>query len=82
MIWKYKLKVFNSKKEGFLIMGIIFVIGIVWDFIAVSRGYWTFHSPHVLSFRIGLIPLEEYLLFLVVPLWFIVFYKVIHEKRR
>ena len=78
ILWKSKIKVFNSKKEAVTVLGIFFLVGIVCDSIAVWRGYWTFQN--VLSFRLGFLPLEEYIFFIVLPLWIIIFYKAMHEN--
>ena len=65
--WKFKIKVYNSTKQAFIITLAFLIIGVAADSFAVWRGYWTFHTPYVLNFTIGLLPLEEYLLFLVAP---------------
>ena len=80
MIWRYKLKLFNSKKHGWIVLGVVFLLIILWDSVAVYRGYWSFHSPHILKYRLGLLPLEEYFLAFIVPWWIVVFYKTIEKK--
>ncbi|MGV8152303.1 MAG: lycopene cyclase domain-containing protein [Candidatus Nanoarchaeia archaeon] len=77
-LWKGKIKLFNSKKEAILTLGILFIIGVACDSIAVARGYWIFDN--VFKFRLGYLPLEEYLFFLVLPIWVIIVYKFINKK--
>jgi len=78
ILWKCNLKIFNSKKEAITIVGFLFLVGVLCDSIAVWRGYWIFEN--VFSFRLGFLPIEEYLFFLVLPLWVIIFYSLIHKK--
>jgi len=78
ILWKSHLKIFSSKKEALVIIGLLFIVGVICDSIAVWRGYWVFDN--VFSFRFGFLPLEEYLFFLVLPLWVIIIYKFIHRK--
>ena len=77
--WKFKIKVYNSTKQAFVITLAFLIIGVAVDSFAVWRGYWSFHSPYVLNFTIGLLPLEEYLLFLVAPLFGITVYKALQK---
>jgi lycopene cyclase domain-containing protein len=39
----------------------------VWELYAVARGHWTYDAAQVLPPRIGGMPVEEVLFFLVVP---------------
>jgi len=38
----------------------------VWDVMVTSRGHWSFSEAHTLPFRLGLLPIEEWLFFPVV----------------
>jgi len=78
ILWKCNLKIFHSKKEAVIIIGLLFLVGVICDSIAVWRGYWVFEN--VFSFRLGFLPIEEYLFFLILPLWVIIIYKLIHKK--
>jgi lycopene cyclase domain-containing protein len=78
ILWKSKIKLFKSKKEAVIIIGILFIVGVICDSIAVWRGYWIFDN--VFSFRLGFLPFEEYLFFLILPLWVIILYRFMHEK--
>lgn len=78
ILLRYNLKIFNSKKEAVLTLGLLFIMGVICDSIAVWREYWVFQN--VFQFRIFLLPIEEYLFFIVLPLWAIIIYKLIHNK--
>jgi lycopene cyclase domain-containing protein len=77
--WKFKIKVYNSIKEGFIITVLFLIIGVIVDSFAVWRGYWAFYEPYVLGIYIGFLPLEEYLLFLVAPFFGITMYKLFQK---
>lgn len=51
-----------------IVIGILFVIGIVWDWIAVDHGVWTFFSGELIGIFIGILPLEEYIFIAFVSL--------------
>jgi lycopene cyclase domain-containing protein len=78
--WKFKIKLYNSFKEGFIITVLFLIMGVIADSFAVWRGYWAFYEPYVLGIYIGFLPLEEYLLFLVAPFFGITFYKFLQKK--
>ncbi|MBO1753948.1 lycopene cyclase domain-containing protein [Allobranchiibius sp. CTAmp26] len=44
------------------------LVFIVWDLIGVARGWWTYGGRYLIGVRLGSLPLEEVLFFLVVPL--------------
>lgn len=73
--WKFKIKVYDSTKQAIIITLSFLIVGVLADSFAVWRGYWSFYAPYVLDFKIGLLPLEEYLLFLVAPFFGITVYK-------
>jgi lycopene cyclase domain-containing protein len=77
--WKFKIKVYDSNKQAFLIMLCFLIIGVIADSFAVWRGYWAFYEPYVLGFYIGFLPLEEYVLFLVAPFFGITMYKLFQK---
>jgi lycopene cyclase domain-containing protein len=43
------------------------VVFLAWELYAVAHGHWTYDAAQVLPPRIGGMPLEELLFFLVVP---------------
>jgi lycopene cyclase domain-containing protein len=40
---------------------------VAWDLLAVHIGWWSFDSARILGVRLGALPIEEVLFFLVVP---------------
>lgn len=78
--WKYKVHLYHSAKERFIIVGVFFIVGAVWDYFAITRGHWNFPTSGNSGIFIGPIPLEEYIFFLVIPYWVITTYKVLERK--
>lgn len=78
--WKYKVHIYHTRRERFIITGIIFLVGIAWDYFATWRGHWSFQGPGLIGIRIGWLPIEEFLFILIIPFWAITVYKVLDEK--
>lgn len=57
---------------------ILFVVGIIWDQIAVRLGIWGFSQDKILGNILG-IPIEEYLFIIFVPLLVITIYTLINK---
>ena len=77
---KYHLRLYTSRKERTLIPLIFFVVGCVWDSFAVARGHWSFNVDNLLGIRIGYLPLEEYLFFLVIPYFILTLYAALKKE--
>lgn len=77
---KFKLRLYQSQLERFLIPLFFFIVGTAWDTFAVYNGHWYFNLKNLSGVKIGLLPLEEYLFFLIVPYGIITFYKVLQKK--
>lgn len=77
--WKYKIRLYSSLKERLLTTLIFFIIGVLWDHFAIYRGHWSFGTG-LIGFKIGLMPIEEYLFILIIPFWVLTIYKVIDKK--
>jgi len=45
----------------------VVVVFVLWDAYAVSAGHWTFDPARTTGIRLGTLPLEEVLFFVVVP---------------
>jgi lycopene cyclase domain-containing protein len=41
---------------------------LIWDFYAIAREHWWFDESRVTGLAIGILPLEELLFFIVVPI--------------
>ena len=66
----------------------LLAFGVVWsllvlifDDIAISRGWWVFPSPGMYLGFIGIIPLEEFLFAMIVPYFFVVLWKYLQHKK-
>jgi lycopene cyclase domain-containing protein len=45
----------------------VFVVFTVWDVLAIRAGHWAYDPRQTTGIRIGDVPLEELLFFLVIP---------------
>lgn len=79
LVWKYDLKMFKSWKHGVVTLLGIFLLVIIWDSLAVFYGWWSFSRLGMIGVNIGLLPLEEYTLAVIVPWFVIVFYKFVER---
>ena len=80
MKYKCNTRVYNTKKEAFIISGAIFLVGITWDTFSVWRGYWIFPGHGLVGIKIGLLPIEEYTLFIITPYWLLMFYNYMRSR--
>jgi len=78
--WKYRIKLYSSRKERFLIPLVFLIIGTIWDSFAIWRGHWTFEGPGLVGLTIGLMPVEEYLFALIVPYFILTIYRVLKKE--
>ncbi len=77
---KFHIHLYRNRKERVVAALVFFTIGIVWDTFATWRGHWIFPQENTLGIRIGLLPIEEYLFFLILPFLCITIYKVVDNK--
>jgi len=78
--WKYHIHLYQSRRERIIIPIIFFIIGYIWDILAVYRQHWTFEGPGLIGIKIGLLPLEEYLFFLVIPYFILTLYRFLKRE--
>jgi len=78
--WKYRMKLYNSRRERVIIPLVFFIIGFLWDSFAVYRGHWTFKGSGLIGIKIGVLPLEEYLFFLIIPYFILTVYKALRKE--
>lgn len=77
---QYKLRLFNNTIHLVVVSAMLFLVGVVWDHIAIGRGHWYFGEQYLLGPRIGLMPIEEYGFTLIMPYFVLVLYKWIEKK--
>ena len=75
----FRIRLYHSFKERIIIVGLFFILGITWDFYAVSRGHWKFPGNGILGVYVGNLPIEEYLFFLIMPYFAVTFYKTLEK---
>ena len=78
--WKFRLRLFDSYSQALLVFGSLFAIGVVWDTFSIYRGYWTFNSRFLVGLTVGIMPIEEYLFIIVIPLLTLVIYAMAKKK--
>jgi len=57
-------KTWTQLWRGMLLTGAFF---IEWDIVFTQRGVWSFNNNYIIGYRIGGLPIEEWLFFIVVP---------------
>lgn len=80
MEWKYKVHLYRSQRERVLISLLFFVVGVCWDSFAVFQRHWIFPGDGLIGIKIGLLPIEEFLFFLIMPFWTLTVYKILDRK--
>jgi lycopene cyclase domain-containing protein len=74
------IHLYHNRKERIEILFIFFVIGIIWDNFALWRGDWIYPQEKILGFKIGLMPIEDYLYILIIPYCVLTIYKLFDSK--
>lgn len=77
---QYKIHLYHSRRERFIIVLIFFVIGVIWDSFAIIQGDWVFPQRKLLGITIGVMPLEEYMFILIIPYSILTVYKLLDVK--
>jgi len=67
----------EKRKQMIYSVGVLLIIGIIWDNIGVKLKFWTLHDVHY--WFLGL-PIEEYLFIIFLPLTVIGVYELINKK--
>ena len=58
------------------------VLGILWDYIAIERGWWSYGKEFLLGPSILGIPIEDFLFFIVVPAGAVAVYDLINNPAK
>lgn len=61
-------RVYRSPRRLLTAVLPVFVVLVCWDLLAVARGHWSYDARFVTGVRIGTLPIEELLFFLVIPI--------------
>lgn len=63
IVFLIRYRIFKGMRVRILIYFILaYVIGMIWDYIATTRGHWVFSKEALLGIYIGIIPLEDIIL--------------------
>ncbi|NTU73510.1 lycopene cyclase domain-containing protein [Candidatus Roizmanbacteria bacterium] len=54
---------------------------ILWDMLAVTRGHWWFNSNFITGWKVGYLPIEEVLFFLLIPQACLFIWVALHRFR-
>ena len=76
---KYIKNLFRNSKERIKILGIIFIIGIILDSVAIWRGYWFLSQEKLIGITFGILPLEEILFMAIIPYFVLVMYGILKK---
>ena len=77
---KFRIHLYQSRLERIIIPFFFFIFGTVWDSYAVFNGDWSFNYQNLVGIKIGLLPLEEYLFFMIVPYFILTLYRLLQKK--
>ena len=77
---KFRIHLYQTRKERILITLVFFVIGVAWDSISTIEQTWIYPGRGLVGIWIGVLPIEEYLFSLVVPFWILTVYRVFEAK--
>ncbi len=75
MEWRFRFRLLHSLKERVIVTLHFFILGVAWDTFAVWRHHWAFPGDGLIGIKIGILPLEEYLFFLIMPFFGLTIYK-------
>jgi len=73
----YHEHLFKHLKARIMWALVFLFIGTVWDQYAIPYHHWDFTGKGILGIYIGVIPLEEFLWFLIVPYFCLTVYKTV-----
>jgi hypothetical protein len=57
------------------------ILGVAWDSYAVSAHHWSFDYRYLTSVRLGNLPLEEVLFFVVIPTCSVLTLEAVRRRR-
>lgn len=69
LILSFSKKLDFYKYPARLVLSILlpFILFILWDIFATTRGHWSFNPLYTVGFKIFGLPIEEILFFIVIP---------------
>lgn len=69
LVLSFSRKIKFFKHPARLVQSVLFPLSVflLWDYIAVLRGHWSFNEKYVSGIYILNLPIEEILFFIVIP---------------
>jgi lycopene cyclase domain-containing protein len=71
----------RARRAALAILPVLVVFG-VWDAIAIARHEWSFAGRYVTGVRVGSLPLEELVFFVVIPLCTLLTFEAVRTLTR
>ena len=59
----------------------VFVVFVTWDVLAIRAGHWSYDEAQTTGLRIGDVPLEELLFFVVIPTCAVLSFEAVRAVR-
>ncbi|GGM87733.1 lycopene cyclase [Lentzea pudingi] len=60
----------------------VLLVLAAWDVVAIMRGHWNFHPEATTGVRIGVLPIEEIVFFVVIPVCAVLTYEAVRGQTR
>ncbi|MEQ7010974.1 lycopene cyclase domain-containing protein [Actinopolymorpha sp. B17G11] len=85
--WVLGARVYRRPRRLALVLGVVVVVFLVWDAVAIARGHWQFSPRYTTGALMPFgIPVEELVFFVVVPLCALLTYEAVgtllrHSRR-
>ncbi len=76
--FEWRIKLYKKWKPLFLGTAIMMLVFIPWDIWFTDYGVWWFRDDYISGFKIFLLPIEEWLFFIIVPYACIFIYEVLN----
>lgn len=55
---------------------------VIWDIYAIRSGHWWFNDDYVTGWQIGIVPIEEILFFIIVPIAMIYSFEAVRAVKQ
>lgn len=70
-------RVYRRPRRTLLAMAPMLVVFVLWDVVGIVRGHWTYEPRFISGIHLGVLPLEELVFFLVIPLCGLLTYEAV-----
>ena len=77
-----RARVYRRPLRLLLAMLPVLVIFSIWDVVGILRGHWSYNPRFVTGIELGLMPIEELVFFLVVPICGLLSYEAVGQVLR